>query len=26
MTFVINPPDSITDGALVHVVEQPGKL
>ncbi len=24
--IVINPPDSITDGALVHVVNQPGKL
>jgi len=24
--IVINPPDSITDGALVHVVTQPGKL
>jgi RND family efflux transporter MFP subunit len=24
--IVINPPDSITDGALVHVVDQPGKL
>jgi RND family efflux transporter MFP subunit len=24
--IVINPPDSITDGALVHVVGQPGKL
>jgi RND family efflux transporter MFP subunit len=24
--IVINPPDSITEGALVHVVDQPGKL